>query len=124
MEASKPRSTLQTHSESGDRIRRPSNSFLLFRSHYAHETGKNNGPATKDKVAKDSKGAAEAWKSMSLEDKAHWKALAEQEKRDHKEKYPHYQYRRRPSKPKAAHSVDVSNESGPSIPSPRVISKR
>ncbi|KAH9914467.1 uncharacterized protein B0H18DRAFT_1108321 [Fomitopsis serialis] len=76
-------------------VPRPPNAFIIFRSEYSrkHAQANRNNPPTPEKTL--SKRAAEAWKALSVQEKAPYKEKAEQERLDHAEKHPHYRYKPR-----------------------------
>ncbi|KAJ3817446.1 high mobility group box domain-containing protein, partial [Lentinula raphanica] len=67
-------------------VARPRNAFIIFRS-----GGKRGLLSTLDKTM--SKRAGDAWKLLSRAQKAHYKQLADQEKKEHALAHPGYRYR-------------------------------
>ncbi|KAL8276836.1 hypothetical protein RQP46_010767 [Phenoliferia psychrophenolica] len=87
-------------------IPRPPNSFFLFRSHAAAEMKTNKDGHKQQKNI--SVVAGEIWRGLGDEEKKVWDRLAEQEKRDHREKYPAYKFN---PKRKAGSVKSVSSSS-------------
>lgn len=82
-------------------VPRPRNAFILFRSHAV-----STNLIPKDLGIRDHKSVSQVvaavWRGFGAEEKRQWEELAEQEKREHREKYPDYTYKpktRGPRKP-------------------------
>ncbi|KAH7876939.1 uncharacterized protein C8R40DRAFT_83357 [Lentinula edodes] len=81
-----------------DYIKRPENSFILFRSQcaegrqQAEEDASRHG-CKKQRQADLSKSISQQWKALSAEERRYWEDLAKEKKRIHQEKYPGYVYR-------------------------------
>ncbi|KIY70858.1 hypothetical protein CYLTODRAFT_487744 [Cylindrobasidium torrendii FP15055 ss-10] len=74
-------------------IPRPPNAFILYRTwfYYEHKTtGNFEGPQKAFSVD-----AAGSWNKLSAEEREIWDARAAEAAKEHKEKYPNYQYRPR-----------------------------
>ncbi|KAL6836225.1 MAT1-1-3 [Trichoderma sp. SZMC 28015] len=78
------------------RIPRPRNSWILYRQFFSAEFTKCYPGITASEL---STLISAKWKSEPPHEKKFWNDLAEQEKRNHKQKYPDYKYRVR--KPQA-----------------------
>nr|ALD16240.1 mat A-3 [Thermothelomyces heterothallicus] len=81
------------------RIRRPRNQFIIYRQWMSARIHASNPGLT---AACISQIVAKTWRAEKPEIKAHFKALADEEDRIHKEKYPGYRYvaaRRNPQLP-------------------------
>ncbi|KAL1688124.1 hypothetical protein GGG16DRAFT_104631 [Schizophyllum commune] len=106
-----PSSSSQVLSSSGEpaeeevHIPRPSNAFMIFRKWYAKKHAGKPGTRL-------SRRAGDAWKALSLLDKAVWEDMAETEKQEHARRYPGWRYRpRRRGKASDPPSLDPSQES-------------
>ncbi|KAG5638291.1 hypothetical protein H0H81_000816 [Sphagnurus paluster] len=66
-------------------VPRPKNAFIFFRSHY-YQT---QGGSDQNQI---SVAAGKAWKALGDEEKLPFQKMAEQEKREHQAKFPHYTY--------------------------------
>ncbi|KAJ3928838.1 MAG: hypothetical protein NXY57DRAFT_924205 [Lentinula lateritia] len=81
-----------------DYIKRPENSFILFRSQraegcqQAEEEASRHG-CKKQRQADLSKTISQQWKALSAEERRYWEDMAKEKKRIHQEKYPGYVYR-------------------------------
>ncbi|EED11557.1 mating type protein MAT1-2-1 [Talaromyces stipitatus ATCC 10500] len=71
------------------KIPRPPNAFILYRKHY-HAILKEQNPDMHNNEISIAVGIK--WNNESSEVKAHYKALADEAKRQHAQKYPNYQY--------------------------------
>ncbi|OCH92708.1 hypothetical protein OBBRIDRAFT_791011 [Obba rivulosa] len=71
-------------------IPRPPNCFILFRRDFMRH--QNPGFLRQDQKGR-SKVTGVAWKGLSKEERARWKAMAEEAKRIHARQYPDYVYR-------------------------------
>ncbi|KAI0393363.1 hypothetical protein F5Y17DRAFT_458936 [Xylariaceae sp. FL0594] len=107
---SRKRRADQAHSDNdvdadGNHIKRPRNSWVIFRQEMQVEVRKqiwveNNGKWPKDSNGVVSTRVSEMWKVVSPEVKAIYEAKAEAEKKAFYEKYPDYRYQpRRKAKP-------------------------
>lgn len=94
-------------------VARPRNPFIIFRCEYVRRHSRmgrrargTGAPAEKSL----SKRAAEAWHQLSDEEKNHFKALAEDERREHARLYPYYRFRpvKRPRSKRSPHPRIVS----------------
>lgn len=71
-----------------EKIRRPQNAYILYRSHFAHHLTK----ADKFNQASVSKKASARWHTLTAEEKAPYYLMAEEEKQRHAQAHPDYQY--------------------------------
>ncbi|KAK9246834.1 hypothetical protein V1506DRAFT_533889 [Lipomyces tetrasporus] len=74
------------------RVPRPRNAFILYRQHHhaaavAEHPGKTNPEISKI--------IGEQWRQLSLEEKAVWQKLGDEEKKSHLERFPDYRYQPR-----------------------------
>ncbi|KAJ8482591.1 hypothetical protein ONZ45_g14888 [Pleurotus djamor] len=95
---SSPMSTspnLATRSGSPEHIRRPRNSFIIFRCQFAREHSKSKSEDAADMASEKSMSAraSEAWHQLSAEEKKVYDDLALLEKAEHARKNPDYRYR-------------------------------
>ncbi|KAG6918379.1 hypothetical protein DXG01_014780 [Tephrocybe rancida] len=74
-----------THPSDPDYVPRPKNAFILFRSHFYQTLGGSD--QNQISVA-----AGKAWKALPDIEKLPFQQLADQEKREHQEKFPNYTY--------------------------------
>ncbi|CAK5272156.1 unnamed protein product [Mycena citricolor] len=91
-------------------IPRPSNAFMLFRSHFSKHCAPPSAGQPQISAL-----AGQAWRNLDAADKAVWHARAAETKAKHAETYPGYRYdprRRRSSKAK------ISPLNGPSMSAP------
>ena len=72
-----------------NKIKRPKNAFILYRSAHAKQIMRQNGHNNNQDVSKQ---AAASWKAESEKVKKQFHELAEQEKQRHTEMYPDYKY--------------------------------
>ncbi|TRM58479.1 hypothetical protein BD626DRAFT_633973 [Schizophyllum amplum] len=70
------------------RIPRPPNSWILFRDHFR----RNFAPSDIIEQSKISKAASPIWRGLTPKDRAYWDNLANEEKVEHRRKYPDYKY--------------------------------
>lgn len=79
-----------TCKSNANRIPRPRNAFILFRQKY-HQLVLDEGSVirTNPEVSRE---LGRRWRSLSPEEKDHWNNLAEEEKKNHANKYPGYKY--------------------------------
>ncbi|KAJ7198340.1 hypothetical protein GGX14DRAFT_339093, partial [Mycena pura] len=63
---------------------RPPNAFMLFRSYYCK--GKKQRQVGLNKIM------SQQWIALPLEERAKWKALAGEIKKEHKTRHPNYKY--------------------------------
>ncbi|KAL9939753.1 hypothetical protein V8E36_001570 [Tilletia maclaganii] len=107
------------------RTPRPSNSWMLYRAYKAKELADFRasqglgGPASLPEHLRPGKGAltkivADLWRNETAEVREHFHQLAEQEKMDHKQKYPGYRYRPRRRGTSGRHGGDSSSSSNSS----------
>ena len=94
-------------------VARPRNAFIIFRCEYVrrHSRMSRRARGTGAPVEKSlSKRAAEAWHQLSNEERDHFKALAEDERREHARLYPYYRFRpvKRPQSKRSPHPRVVS----------------
>ncbi|KAH0497178.1 hypothetical protein TgHK011_004507 [Trichoderma gracile] len=73
-----------------NRVPRPRNSWILYRQYYSAEFTKTYPGITASEL---STLISTKWKAEPPHEKRFWNDLAEQEKRNHREKYPDYKYR-------------------------------
>ena len=106
----------QTLPEKKEHIPRPRNAFILFRSHFAL----NCRARHQNVVSCD---AAEAWNKLSDEGKLPFKLQAEEEKRAHRRKYPHYTYMPGTKAKRRGASANAKRSSKPYSPAPKKTSK-
>ncbi|TRM59805.1 hypothetical protein BD626DRAFT_506473, partial [Schizophyllum amplum] len=89
-----PASSSQVFTPNGDpgeeeeHIPRPSNAFMIFRRWYAKKHAGEAGGAL-------SRRAGDAWRALSIPDRAEWEEQAESEKQEHARRYPNWRYRPR-----------------------------
>ncbi|KAM9914505.1 hypothetical protein OXX69_000575 [Metschnikowia pulcherrima] len=74
-------------------IPRPRNAFILFRQKH-HQSVLRESPKLKTNP-EVSREIGNRWKKLSVEEREHWNALADEEKRNHAKKYPDYRYKPR-----------------------------
>ncbi|KAL7790731.1 MAT1-1-3 [Trichoderma ceciliae] len=98
---SEPRTDVETAScdngHEGNRIPRPRNSWILYRQYFSGEFTKTYPGITASEL---STLISTKWKNEPPCEKRFWNYLAEQEERNHKQKYPDYKYRVRKSQAK------------------------
>ncbi|KAF8350341.1 hypothetical protein F5887DRAFT_297550 [Amanita rubescens] len=70
-------------------IPRPRNAFIIFRSQFGLSCKAREAHPHQNFV---SRGAAEAWNKLSDEEKHPYRLQADEEKREHRRKYPNYTY--------------------------------
>jgi len=75
--------------EEQGRIPRPRNAFIIFRSQFALNYKAREAHPHQNLI---SRSAAEAWNKLSEEEKHPYKLQADEEKREHRRKYPNYTY--------------------------------
>ncbi|KAL6893408.1 MAT1-1-3 [Trichoderma evansii] len=73
-----------------NRIPRPRNSWILYRQYFSGEFIKTYPGITASEL---STLIAAKWKNEPTHEKNYWHCLAEQEERNHKQKYPDYKFR-------------------------------
>ncbi|KAJ6492283.1 hypothetical protein C8R45DRAFT_1213037 [Mycena sanguinolenta] len=114
----------------GDYVKRPENSFILFRRQCSQDmaAASSNAPSPsassssapsppsastpppkKYRQADLSRIISQRWKALTAEERAYWEALAQEKKREHEQRHPNYVYR--PRRPKKA-----SNSPAPAEP--------
>lgn len=73
-----------------NRIPRPRNAFILFRQKYHQLVLDELSEAkTNPEVLRE---LGRRWRALSVEERAHWTNLAEEEKKNHAKRYPNYRY--------------------------------
>lgn len=79
-----------TCKSNANRIPRPRNAFILFRQKY-HQLVLDEGSVirTNPEVSRE---LGRRWRSLLPDEKDHWNNLAEEEKKNHANKYPGYKY--------------------------------
>lgn len=103
-------------------IPRPRNAFIIFRSHFASDYKAREAHPHQNLI---SRGAAEAWNKLSDEEKRPFKLQADEEKREHRRKYPNYTYMPgcRTTKRGASATAKRAHASKPYSPPQKRISK-
>ncbi|KAK2464532.1 hypothetical protein APHAL10511_003439 [Amanita phalloides] len=76
-------------SEKQERVPRPRNAFIIFRSQFASQYKACQAHPHQNLVSRN---AAEVWNAFSEEEKLPYKLQADEEKREHRRKYPNYIY--------------------------------
>lgn len=89
-----PASTHPRTNETRLRIRRPPNAWILYRTEKSQTLRKQQPKLSNNEVSQI---LSQRWHSEPAEVRAHYKSLAAERKRQHRQEYPDYQYRpRRP----------------------------
>ncbi|MCJ1235927.1 hypothetical protein MMC14_003901 [Varicellaria rhodocarpa] len=83
------------------KVPRPRNAFILYRQHHQAAVVTQNPGLANPEISKI---IGDHWRTSSVETKAHWKGLAEEEKLRHQRQYPDYRYQ-----PKRSGRNSVSN---------------
>ncbi|KAF7358669.1 Repressor ROX1 [Mycena sanguinolenta] len=119
-----------------DYVKRPENSFILFRRHCSQDIAAASAspsnapspaassssapsppaastppPGKKYRQADLSRIISQRWKALTSEERAYWEELAQEKKREHEAKHPNYVYR--PRRPKKAGSSPAPAEPEP-----------
>lgn len=84
------RSAPTTRTQKPDRIRRPPNAFILFRTHSFQERKNETGMMKQSMLSKI---IGEEWRQLSENEKAVWMQKAEKAKEEHRLRYPDYVFR-------------------------------
>ncbi|KAK9471873.1 uncharacterized protein V1510DRAFT_430796 [Dipodascopsis tothii] len=74
------------------RVPRPRNAFILYRQHRHATVVAENPGKTNPEISKI---IGEQWRQLSVDDKAVWQKLGDEEKRTHLERFPNYRYQPR-----------------------------
>lgn len=97
------------------RIPRPRNAFILFRQHHHAAVVAQNPGKPNPEISKI---IGQMWKGLGDNDKAVWQSHADEEKRQHLQRYPQYRYQpRRSSKKNTA-----TTSPDPTLPAPALES--
>ncbi|KAI0631201.1 hypothetical protein C8Q77DRAFT_192613 [Trametes polyzona] len=91
------------------KIPRPVNSFMVFRKAHRQDIASMIDNSQEKNI---SKAVAEIWNNMSEEEKAPYRDTANNEKNEHRRRYPDYKYRPRQS---SAKSSARTNEAAPGL---------
>lgn len=85
----------------GQKIKRPPNMFMLFRTDYIKSKKKETEGKNRALISKE---VGILWQALPVEEKGEWKIKADEEKRLHQEKYPDYVYAPRKTRASPASS--------------------